>query len=113
MPDSSDELIVLTTVADNEQAATFGRGAVERRLAACVTCLPGAFSYFRWESDSVGETAEIVLLMKTHRQKLADLEQYFTAEHPYELPEFILLKPEAVSALYGVWIRTELHLERP
>ncbi len=113
MPENHDELIVLTTVADKEQAAAFGRGAVERHLAACVTCLPGAFSFFRWESDAVGEESEIVLLIKTHRQRLAELEEYFTAEHPYELPEFIVLKPAAVSELYGVWMRSELHLERP
>ena len=112
MSEPPGEIIVLTTVSDKEQAAAFGRGAVERRLAACVTCLPGAFSYFRWESEAVGEEAEVLLFLKTDRRKLADLEQYFKTEHPYKVPEFIVLTPEAVSDAYGSWMRTELHLER-
>jgi periplasmic divalent cation tolerance protein len=113
MPEAPDEIIVLTTVTDREAATVLGRGLVEERLAACVTALPGAFSFFRWESEAVGEEAEVLLFIKTHRAKLAELERYFQTAHPYDVPEFIVLQPEAVSAAYGDWMRSELHIARP
>jgi periplasmic divalent cation tolerance protein len=104
------DVLVLTTVAEAEQAATFARGLVEARLAACVSVLPGATSFYRWKSEAITEDREIVLLIKTHRHKLTEVEAYFRAHHPYECPEFVVLDA-ATSEGYSAWLRNELQIK--
>jgi len=104
------ELLILTTMAEAERAAAFARGLVEARLAACVSVLPGATSFYRWKSETISEDREIVLLIKTHRQKLSEVEAYFREQHPYECPEFVVLDA-AMSEGHGGWLRGELRIE--
>jgi periplasmic divalent cation tolerance protein len=111
MPEAYGELIVLTTVANTEQASALARSILAQRLAACVTCLPGGLSFFRWQSEAISEEAELVLLIKTHKDKLADLQSHFEQEHPYEVPEFVVLDIAQTSAAYGNWLRSEMGLK--
>jgi periplasmic divalent cation tolerance protein len=104
------ELLILTTVAETDQATVFARGLVEARLAACVSVLPGATSFYRWKSEAIAEDREIMLLIKTHRQKLTEVEAYFREHHPYECPEFVMLDVET-SEGYGRWLRGELEIK--
>ncbi len=111
MLEADGEILVLTTVANSDQAVQLARGIVEKRLAACVTCLPAATSFFRWQSEAVSEESEVVLLIKTHRSKLPDLERHFETGHPYSVPELVALDITALSAAYGGWMREELKLK--
>ena len=104
------ELVVVTTLDDENKARQFAHLLVEQRLAACVTVLPEARSYYRWQSDEIRSDSEIVLLIKTHRERLQVLEQYFREHHPYECPEIIALDAAELSAGYRDWLRTELGL---
>ena len=109
MLESGEEVIVLTTVARSDPAESLAAGIIDQRLAACVTVIPGALSFYRWKGEKVKEP-ELVLLIKTHRSKLADLQSHFEREHPYEVPEFVVLDVAAVSESYGKWMREELNL---
>jgi periplasmic divalent cation tolerance protein len=88
MPQNDGEVLVITTVGKPEQAALLAGKLVAESLAACVTTLGGALSFFRWQGQHVRED-EVVLLIKTHTSKLADLETCFAQEHPYETPELL------------------------
>ncbi|HEY3294114.1 MAG TPA: divalent-cation tolerance protein CutA [bacterium] len=112
MTGSDGEVIVLTTVADTDQAALLSRGLVEQRLAACVTCIGSGLSFFRWKSEAVTQESEQVLLIKTRRDKLAEIEQHFETAHPYEVPEFVVLEISALSTAYGQWMHGEL-MQKP
>jgi periplasmic divalent cation tolerance protein len=57
------------------------------------------------------EDEEVILLLKTHRDKLPALEAFFEAEHPYEVPEFLVFEADKVGEKYAKWMREELRME--
>jgi periplasmic divalent cation tolerance protein len=101
-------VLVLTTVASAEQARALAEALIENRLVACVTVLPGALSNYCWKGETFLSKREQVLLIKTHRDKLSEIESLFKAHHPYECPELLAFDAAAVGDAYGGWMREEL-----
>jgi periplasmic divalent cation tolerance protein len=101
--------IVLTTAANPEEAARLGRTLVEERLAACATMIPGAQSIYRWKGE-VESATETLLLIKTGLEQLAALEARLHELHSYQVPEFLVLKIDAVSQPYLDWLQASLRL---
>lgn len=110
MEAANGEVIVLTTVSNHEDAQVLARGIVERHLAACVTCLNNATSFYRWQSDAILEEHEEVLIIKTHRDQLLLLEAHFKESHPYDVPEFVVIEINALSAGYQQWLHQEMRI---
>ncbi len=96
--------IVLATAPDAGQAARIARELVERRLAACVNVLSGAASVYRWEG-AIEESAEVLMIVKTTRARLAELERALLDLHPYDVPEFVALDAAHVEPRYQAWVR--------
>src|SRR5581483_8880110 len=90
----TDAIVVLTTVASDEEAVTFVRALLERRLIACGTIFPGSRSLYRWQGK-VADEREVVILLKTRAARLDSLRDAFTALHPYKVPELLALPVEA------------------
>ena len=99
--------IVLTTMADSEEAARLSRIFVDERLAACVTLLPAVQSIYRWKGE-VESAAETLVLIKTATDQLAALEARLRELHSYETPEFVVLAVDAVSQPYLDWLQASL-----
>jgi len=99
-------LLVLTTAPDLESGQAIARGLVEQRLAACVSVLPDARSFYWWEEKLNAEN-ECVLLIKTRADLFEPLEQGLKALHPYSVPELIALPVERGSADYLAWLDKE------
>lgn len=97
----SEAVVVLTTTADDESARTLARSLVEERLAACVTRVPVRSTY-RWER--ICEDEEVLLVIKTARERASELERRILELHPYECPEVVVLAPEHVEASYLAWL---------
>lgn len=102
------QILVLTAVASAEQAAALADALVQNRVAACVTCLPGGVSFYCWQGKRYSAEPEQVLLIKTHRDKLSELESFFKTHHPYECPELLVFDAANVSEAYGGWMREQL-----
>lgn len=105
-PNADRARVVLVTAPDADVARALARGLVERRLAACANLVPGVTSVFRWEG-AVQEEAEVLLIVKTTRERLPELEAFLAAEHPYDVPECVALEPAAVAAGYLSWLVAE------
>jgi periplasmic divalent cation tolerance protein len=99
--------IVLTTVANPDEAARLGRALVEEHLAACATLIPGAQSIYRWK-DKVESETETLLLIKTGHEQLAALEARLHELHSYQTPEFLVLAVDAASQPYLDWLQKSL-----
>jgi periplasmic divalent cation tolerance protein len=97
---------VLTTAPDEGVAATLARALVEERLAACVNLIPGARSIYRWEG-ALQDDSEVVLIIKSHRNRTQALAARINDLHPYELPEVLVLPVSGGSVPYLEWIATE------
>ena len=105
----TDAIVVLTTVASDEEAVRFVRELLERRLIACGTLLPGGRSLYRWQ-DQIADEQEVVILLKTRSARLDSLRAAFTELHPYRVPELLALPVEAGLEKYLEWINDETTL---
>lgn len=103
-PSHDDVVIVLTTWPDDAQGASVARQLVEARLAACVTRLPRHQVTYRWQG-AIEEAAEHQWVIKTTRGALDRLHDAVHAAHPYETPEWLVLRVEEGSAPYVRWVR--------
>ncbi|GLR08034.1 divalent cation tolerance protein CutA [Mixta theicola] len=103
----STAVIVLCTAPDSSIAEQLANKALSARLAACVTVLPGAISYYVWQGQR--EAAhEVQMLLKsdvTHQQALIDL---LKAEHPYDTPELLVLPVQHGESDYLSWLSASL-----
>jgi periplasmic divalent cation tolerance protein len=104
---SDDTLVVLSTTSSAEEAITIARRLVEEHLAASVNVLPGARSIFVWDGR-LQDTEEAVLLVKTRRERYAQIEQRIRDLHSYSVPQIIALPVVSGSAAYTAWIREAL-----
>ncbi len=104
--DAPDAVVVLTSVATADAAATLVRALLDRRLIACGTILPAARSLYRWEGE-VADEAEVVVLLKTRRERLGSLKRAFDELHPFEVPELIAIGVEDGSRAYLAWLGAE------
>jgi periplasmic divalent cation tolerance protein len=99
----TDKLVIFVTVGNSNDAATLAKSLVEKRLAACVNLLPGVASWYWWEGR-VTEDQEVLLMMKTSRDKFAELEKEVLRLHSYAVPEVIALQIVEGSKNYLNWI---------
>ncbi|MAE27779.1 MAG: divalent-cation tolerance protein CutA [Planctomycetota bacterium] len=98
--------LVCTSAPDEATAHRLARDLVQARLAACVQCVPGATSIYRWE-NAVEEAREVLLSIKTRQEQLEAIAAYLAREHPYDLPELVVLTPESLGAEYLAWLLAE------
>ena len=96
-------LVVLTTVANDNEAHMFAGLLVKNKLAACVQFIKGITSYYVWNSVPKSDT-EILLLIKTNEDKRAEVEEFIKAHSSYELPEIVAISSEYVSPEYQAWM---------
>ena len=99
-------VVVLTTLASEEEAVALVRALLDRRLVACGTILPRGRSLYRWEGQLADE-AEVVVLLKTVSARLVELEAAFGELHPYRVPELIAIPAAGGLTKYLGWIEAE------
>jgi periplasmic divalent cation tolerance protein len=105
----TDALVVLTTVASEEEAVRLVRSLLDRRLIACGTLTPGARSLYRWQGKTADER-EVIIMLKTRSACLDGLKAAFGELHPYKVPELLALPVEAGNEKYLEWIAGETSL---
>ncbi|WP_405144783.1 divalent-cation tolerance protein CutA [Sphaerisporangium sp. NBC_01403] len=101
-----DYVQVQVAVEDRDKAAELARSAVSARLAACVQIVGPVTSTYRWKG-AVETAEEYLLLIKTTRERSAELAEHIRREHPYETPEIISLPVEGGLPAYLHWIDEE------
>lgn len=102
-------LLVLGTCPDADTAARIARMLVEERLAACVNRVSGVASTYRWKGE-IQDDAEVLLLIKTRRERFDALRTRWIELHPYEVPELIALDIAEGLPAYLDWIGNETTL---
>ena len=106
--DQSAELLnIVTSFASLEDAKKMAHQLIESRLAACVQIQEGVYSIYRWEGK-ICEANEVMLSAKTVADKWADVSNFITCNHPYDLPEVVAYAPEKYEVLYGKWVQAEV-----
>lgn len=103
---TTDLILVLTTVPNDDSAEAMARTLVEERLAACVNLHAAMTSVYRWKG-AVEREAERQVVIKTTRERLPALQARLKTLHSYELPELIVLSVEG-SPAYLAWVNQEV-----
>ena len=105
MSDSaSDPIVVLITAPNREEAIRLADMLVGAHLAACVQIFPEMESVYRWEGK-IERQPEILLLIKTTRDRFDELEREVRALHSYDTPEIVAVPIVAGSEPYLRWLR--------
>jgi periplasmic divalent cation tolerance protein len=95
--------IVLVTAPDLKTARALARAALSARLVACANLVPKVESHYWWRGK-IESSAEVLLVLKTSKSKLAALEKLILAKHPYDTPEFLVLPVSAGGKKYLGWL---------
>jgi len=103
----TDKILVYSTCSSAEEAEKLARHLIENRLAACVSAIPQATSYYRWKGQ-VQQDAEIVLLIKSSRGLFGRLRKEWERLHSYEVPELIAVPIVEGAPNYLNWMEAEL-----
>lgn len=95
--------VLLSTFPKKKDAERVAEGLIEKRLAACCNLISGLTSFFIWEGKRE-RTQECLLLIKTDRRRLQQVQTFVRRHHPYEVPELIGLPITAGDAEYLAWV---------
>ena len=103
MKSVANYVLVLVTAPDLKTARKLAKAALKARLVACANLIPKIESHFWWR-NKLEASAEVLLLLKTTRARLAALESLILPNHPYDTPEFIVLTLSGGKQRYLDWL---------
>jgi periplasmic divalent cation tolerance protein len=97
-------LVGWTTVGNREDADRLARGLVAARLAACVQIDGPVFSHYIWQGQ-VETAEEYRLAVKFLPARAATVKSWLEQNHPYDTPEWWVVRAEDVAEKYLSWAR--------
>lgn len=103
-------MMVITTVAVQEDADRLAQLVLAKRLAACVQ-ISKCTSHYHWQGE-IEQDHELTLVMKSSVDLYPELERCISEAHPYDTPEIIATPIQFCSPDYLQWMQGEL-LEKP
>jgi periplasmic divalent cation tolerance protein len=95
--------LVLVTAPDLKTARRLARAALDARLIACANLVPKLESHYWWKGK-IESGAEVLLLLKTDKARLARLEKLILTAHPYDTPELLVLNLTRGTERYLRWL---------
>lgn len=98
--------IVMTTVADRQDADRIAAALVDQCLAACVQIEGSITSHYRW-AGKVQTSSEFRMVIKTSAKALPSLKGKLAKLHPYQEPEIVCLNIDDASEGYRVWVNDQ------
>ena len=104
MPDTQGYCIVFCSCPNDVHAEMLSRSLIESRLAACVQIMP-IRSFYEWKGEICKEE-ERLLLIKTKSSLYNSIEDFISRNHPYEVPEILMVPATGGLEKYLTWIET-------
>ncbi|MGI8744483.1 MAG: divalent-cation tolerance protein CutA [Bryobacteraceae bacterium] len=103
----TDKIVVFSACSSQHEAEKIAGMLVEKRLAACVNLISGVQSIYRWRG-AVERSKEIMLLIKSTRELLPQLQSEISKMHSYEVPEALAVPVVDGMESYLEWMDREL-----
>src|SRR6266545_2017921 len=98
--------IAWTSVATRADADRLAADVVVRNLAVCAQIDGPIVSHYRWQGKAE-RSEEFRLWFKCLPSHVESLEQRILATHPYDTPEWIVVRAERVGEKYLSWAGAE------
>ena len=95
--------LAVVTAPNMKTARRLARAALEARLIACANLLPKIESHYWWQGKNERGT-EVLLVLKTTTRRLAALEKLVVSKHPYDTPEFVVIRVAGGNNRYLDWL---------
>ena len=96
--------VMLSTAGSMREANRLAKTLVEKKLAACVTVLPGATSHFFWEGK-LSREKEAVIIAKTTHGNAGKMINMIKKIHRYQLPEVLFFQATRGEKKYLNWVK--------
>ena len=100
----TNAITIFTTCGSEETALTIAAAVVDQGFAACVNILPAIKSYYYYKGGTHLDE-EVMLMIKTTRDRFDSVSQVISELHTYENPEIMMMPVEACSSGYLDWIQ--------
>lgn len=94
--------IVWTTVSTPAEAEGVAVAVINQRLAVCVQADGPITSHYLWAGQRE-RAQEVRLWFKCTGAQLAALETFVLSQHPYDIPQWIVVRAEHVGEKYLSW----------
>lgn len=101
--------VMILIAAPVGAAAGLARALVARRAAACAQVTAPVTSFYEWKGEP-REEQEALVFVKTAASKADEVKRLVAENHPYEVPEVIVLPLADGSEAYFRWIDEVLGL---
>ncbi|MDR7485606.1 MAG: divalent-cation tolerance protein CutA [Armatimonadota bacterium] len=102
-----EPLVILVTCSRADEASRIAQALVDEHLAACVNVVPGLRSVYRWQGR-VEHADELLLIVKTSRDRLDEVVARVQGLHSYTVPEVIALPVQGGAAPYLAWLEAQV-----
>ena len=100
-------VLLFSTAGNEQEARAIATHLVSHHLVACVNIVPSIHSIYWWK-NGVTEDNEVLLLMKSKRENIAEIEKAVRSLHSYETPELIAVPLHYGFSEYLNWIDAAL-----
>ena len=108
MKSARNYFIVLVTAPDLKTARRLAQAALKAKLVACANLIPKIESHYWWQGK-LERGNEALMILKTTRRNLPELEKLVVALHPYDTAEFVVLPVSRGSRRYLDWWNQSCH----
>jgi len=106
--DSKEGILLISTFPDEESLNNLSKIVVlEKRICACVN-YTFIKSIYEWKSNYHKED-ELLAFFKTTGDHVDQLKSEIRNNHPYDLPEIVIIKMDEVSQDYLQWMYNNTH----
>jgi periplasmic divalent cation tolerance protein len=95
-------VVVLVTAPDRKVARALAKKALSARLIACANLVAAIESHYWWKGK-LELSKEVLLILKTTKARVRQLERLILKLHPYDTAEFVVLNPTNVTEKYLRW----------
>jgi periplasmic divalent cation tolerance protein len=100
-------IVIFVTAADKKEGASIARALIKKKLAACVNIIDSIESLFCWKGK-LERAREVLLIIKSKKEKLAKIIKTVKSLHSYDIPEIIALPLIGGDKPYLRWIDESL-----
>jgi periplasmic divalent cation tolerance protein len=104
--------LIYTTFPSKGEAKKAGRALVESGMAACVNIFPKMTAFYVWQGE-VEESREAAMLIKTARERSAEVLAEVKRLHPYSVPARLVLAVEGGGDDFLEWISSQTGVNAP
>ena len=102
---------VFVTAPNISVARKIAAAALKERLVACANLIPKIESHYWWQGQ-LESSAEVLILLKTTKEQLDELERNVVKNHPYDTPEFVAVNLEHGADKYLAWITASVNVAK-